>query len=160
MTDPVCPETGKPMVRGLRPMTITYKGLSAAFDMPGWYCEESGESVHSGKDMKVSDRELNRLKARVEGLLEPDAIRRIRKKLKLNQKEAGRLIGGGPNAFQKYESGKVVPSQAVTSALVLLDRDPAGLTVLRKRLEGEAAQRPLGKPRRKSRPASERVIRV
>lgn len=45
------------------------------------------------------------------------------------QKDAGRLIGGGPNAFQKYESGDVVVSHAVMSALLLLDRDPSGLAV-------------------------------
>ena len=43
---PVCPETGKPMVRDTRPMTINYKGQSATIQMPGWYCDESGESIH------------------------------------------------------------------------------------------------------------------
>jgi HTH-type transcriptional regulator/antitoxin MqsA len=139
MTEPVCPQTGKPMVRGLRSMTITYKGLSSTFDMPGWYCDESGESIHSGKDMKVSDRALNRLKARVEGVLDPDAIRQIRKKLKITQKEAGLLIGGGPNAFQKYESGEVLASHAITSALLLLDQNPSGLTLLKERVEHSQA---------------------
>jgi HTH-type transcriptional regulator/antitoxin MqsA len=84
--------------------------------------------------MKVSDRALNRLKAQVEGLLDPEAVRRIRKRLHLTQKDAGRLIGGGPNAFQKYESGDVVVSHAVMSALLLLDRDPSGLSVLKQRV--------------------------
>jgi HTH-type transcriptional regulator/antitoxin MqsA len=123
------------MVRGVRPMTITYKGREACFDMPGWYCDASGESLHSGEDLKVSDRALNRLKAEVEGLLAPEAVRRIRKRLQLSQKDAGRLIGGGPNAFQKYESGDVVVSHAVMSALLLLDRDPSGLSVLQQRAE-------------------------
>jgi HTH-type transcriptional regulator / antitoxin MqsA len=139
MTEPVCPETGKSMVRGLRPMTITYKGLSATFDMPGWYCDESSESIHTGEDMKASDRELNRLKAKVEGVLDPDAIRQIRKKLKITQKEAGLLIGGGPNAFQKYESGEVLASHAITSALLLLDQNPRGLALLRDRMQHSKA---------------------
>lgn len=137
MTNPTCPETGQPMVRGVRPMTITYKAHQASFDMPGWYCEASGESLHTGEDMKVSDRALNRLKAQVEGLLEPEAVRRIRKRLHLSQKDAGRLIGGGPNAFQKYESGDVVVSHAVMSALLLLDRDPSGLSFLKQRAHPE-----------------------
>lgn len=135
MTEPVCPATGKAMVRGLRPMTITYKGLTSIFDMPGWYCTESGESIHTGEDMKVSDRALIRLKAKAEGVLEPSSIRQIRRKLKLTQKEAGRLIGGGPNAFQKYESGEVLASHAITSALLLLDQNPGGLTILKNRME-------------------------
>ena len=133
MTSPTCPETGQPMVRDVRSMTITYKGHATTFKMPGWYCEGSDEGLHTGEDMKVSDRALNRLKAQFEGLLEPEVVRRIRKRLHLTQKDAGRLIGGGPNAFQKYESGDVVVSHAVTSALLLLDRDPSGLAVLRQR---------------------------
>ena len=131
MSDPVCPETGAPMHRGVRPLTLAYKGESLTFDMPGWYCDQSEESIHTGEDMKISDRMLNLLKARSENLLEPEEIRRIRKKLRLSQEEAGRLIGGGPRAFQKYESGDLLPSRAVSSALMLLDHDPAALEVLK-----------------------------
>ena len=130
MTSPVCPETGAPMYRAVRPMTLAYKGESLTIDMPGWYCDASDESIHSGEDMKVSDRALNLLKARVEALLEPADIKRIRKKLRLTQAVAGELIGGGPRAFQKYETGELLPSRAVSSALLLLDRDPPALSVL------------------------------
>ena len=116
--NPVCQKTGAPMHRSVRPMTLTYKGESITFDMPGWYCDDCEESIHTGKDMKVSDRKLNRLKALNEGLLGPEEIRRIRKKLHLSQETAGLLIGGGPRAFQKYESGDLLPSRAVSSALV------------------------------------------
>ncbi|MBA4418032.1 MAG: type II toxin-antitoxin system MqsA family antitoxin [Syntrophus sp. (in: bacteria)] len=133
MNNPVCLKTGAPMHRDTRPMTITYKGESITFDMPGWYCDSSDESIHTGQDMKVSDRLLNLLKARVEGLLEPEEIRRIRRKLAINQTEAGHMIGGGPRAFQKYESGDLLPSRAISSALALLDHDPKGLAVLKKR---------------------------
>ena len=133
MTNPVCPETGAPMRRDVRPMTLTYKGESITFDMPGWYCDQSEESIHTGEDMKISDRMLNRLKARSEGLLEPEEIRRIRKKLRITQEAAGLVIGGGPRAFQKYESGDLLPSRAISSALALLDHDPKALTVLRGR---------------------------
>ena len=101
--------------------------------MPGWYCDQSEESIHTGEDMKVSDRMLNRLKARSEGLLEPEEIRHIRKKLRLTQEIAGLVIGGGPRAFQKYESGDLLPSRAISSALVLLDHNPEALTVLKDR---------------------------
>ncbi len=131
MSNPVCPETGAPMYRDVRPMTLTYKSEKITFDMPGWYCDQSDESIHTGKDMKVSDRMLNRLKARSEGLLEAEEIRRIRKKLHLTQEVAGRIIGGGPRAFQKYESGDLLPSRAISSALILLDHDPEALAVLK-----------------------------
>ncbi len=121
------------MHRDVRPITLTYKGESVSFDMPGWYCDDCEESIHTGKDMKVSDRMLNRLKARYEGLLTPEESRRIRKKLRLSQESAGLLIGGGPRAFQKYENGDLLPSRAISSALVLLDHDPEALEVLKER---------------------------
>jgi HTH-type transcriptional regulator/antitoxin MqsA len=114
-------------------MTLTYKDESITFDMPGWYCDESEESIHTGKDMKVSDRMLNLLKARSDGLLVPEEIRRIRKKLRLSQEAAGLLIGGGRRAFQKYESGDMLPSRAANSALVLLDHDPKAVSLLKMR---------------------------
>jgi HTH-type transcriptional regulator/antitoxin MqsA len=123
------------MHRDVRPMTLTYRNESITFDMPGWYCDASDESIHTGADMKLSDRMLNRLKARIEGLLEPKEIRRIRQKLGLTQEQAGHLIGGGPRAFQKYEAGDLLPSRAVSSALVLLDHDPDALAVLKGRQE-------------------------
>lgn len=129
----VDPETGAQLRRDVRPFTLTYKGESITFDMPGWYGDRPDDGVFDPEDMKVSDRALNRLKARTEGLLEPEEIRRIRKKLGLTQENAGQLIGGGPRAFQKYETGDALPSRAISSALVLLDNDPKALTVLEAR---------------------------
>jgi HTH-type transcriptional regulator/antitoxin MqsA len=133
MTNPVDPETGALLHRDVRPLTLTYKGESITIDMPGWYGEHPEEGVHTGDDMKVSDRALNRLKARTEGLLEPEEIRRIRKKLDLTQQTAGELIGGGSRAFQRYEAGDLLPSRAISSALMLLDAHPMGLAVLTSR---------------------------
>ena len=67
MSDPICLETGTLMKRGVAPMTISYKDQSATFEMPSWYCDEWGESIHTGEDMKVSDRMLDQLKARLFG---------------------------------------------------------------------------------------------
>jgi HTH-type transcriptional regulator/antitoxin MqsA len=143
MTNPICPKTGAPMQRDTRPMTLTYKDENMTFDMPGWYCDQSDESIHTGADMKISDRMLNHLKARSEGLLEPEEIRRIRKKLRMTQEAAGILIGGGPRAFQKYESGDALPSRAISSALILLDHDPQALTLLRKKQKESASDKEL-----------------
>ena len=139
MANPVCPETGAPMVRGSRPMTLTYKGQSVTFDMPGWYVDGSDEGIHNGEDMKVSDRELNRLKARVDGLLLPEAIKRVRRKLQLTQREAGTLIGGGPNAFQKYEKGDLLASRAASNLLLVLDKHPGALEVIKHNKEDSQA---------------------
>jgi len=127
----LCPNDGTPMRRDLRPVTLTYKGENLTFDLAGWYCDKCGESVHVERDLKDSDRMLNRLKARTDGLLSPEEIRRIRRRLGLSQAEAGELVGGGPRAFQKYEAGDLLPSRAISSALTLLNRDPGGLEILK-----------------------------
>ncbi len=126
----ICPDCGAAMARGVKPMTITYKGHSATFEMPGWYCV-CGEGIVTAKDMDVSDRHLNRLKAQAENLVLPGDVRRIRKKLGLNQQSAGQLLGGGPSAFNKYEKGQVLPSKAISNLLRVLEALPSGLEILK-----------------------------
>ena len=53
--------------------------------------------------------------------------------MKLTQREAGTFIGGGTNAFQKYEIGDVLVNKAVASAMLLLDDHHEGLSVLKSR---------------------------
>lgn len=134
------------MQRGVQPMTLTYSGASLTIDMPGWYCATSGESIHNGDDMKVSDRALNRLKAREEGLPLPEHIRQVRTRLGLTQEAAGELIGGGPRAFQKYEAGDLLPSRAIASALALLDHDPSGVAILKARQMAARPRPAAGEP--------------
>jgi HTH-type transcriptional regulator/antitoxin MqsA len=129
---PLSPETGRPMIRDTRPMTLTYKGHSATVAMPGWYCTDTDESIHSGEDMKVSDAALRSLKTAADNLLDPQEIKRIRTKIGLTQREAGTIIGGGPNAFQKYEQGSVMPSKGISNFLRVLERHPEEIEELRK----------------------------
>lgn len=57
------PVTGATLRRGVRKQTLEYKGLSEDVDMPGWYADDDdSDSVHTGKDMRVSDAALKRMK--------------------------------------------------------------------------------------------------
>lgn len=56
---------------------------------------------------------------------DPDQIRTIREGLGLSQRQAGNLLGGGPDAFPKYESGAVVPRAALVKLLLVLRDNPA-----------------------------------
>jgi HTH-type transcriptional regulator/antitoxin MqsA len=129
---PLSPETGKPMIRAERPREITYKGQSLIIQMPGWYCEESDESIHTGEDMEVSDAALKTLKMEVENLLAPNDVKRIRLKMGLTQRQAGAIIGGGPNAFQKYEGGETMVSKGISNFLRVLERHPEEIEELKK----------------------------
>jgi HTH-type transcriptional regulator / antitoxin MqsA len=129
---PVCLETGKPMVRSTRPLELSYKGQSVTVEMPGWYCDESNESIHTAEDLKVSDAALRELKKEVEHLLRPQEVKRIRIKIGLTQREAGSILGGGPNAFQKYEQDTVMVSKPMSNLLRLLEKHPEDIDELKK----------------------------
>jgi len=60
----------------------------------------------------------------------------IRERLQLSQRRAGELLGGGPRAFQKYESGSQQVSVPMTNLLRLLAKDPKRLA----ELSGSAAK--------------------
>ena len=70
------------------------------------------------------------LKAEVDGILTPEGVSRIRRKLGLSQRRAGALLGGGPRSFQKYESGTDWVTRSMSNLLLLLDRDPTRLSEL------------------------------
>ena len=130
-----CPACGGGMVRETRRRTIRYKKHSVETDQPAWWCRACGEGVLDSKDSAIADRAFATLKARAEGVLDPETIARIRTRLKLTQRRAGKLLGGGARAFQRYESGAVVVSQPMSNLLTLLDAQPA----LLRRLTGTSA---------------------
>ena len=124
-------ETDAELKRDIRPFTITYQGHSKTFDMPGWYpSNDECEATFTQDDLKVYDKAIKELKAEAEHLLLPTEIRSIRKRLKLTQIQAGLILGGGKRAFQKYESGDVLPSRAISNLLRLLSSNPALLKTL------------------------------
>ena len=62
--------------------------------------------------------------------ISPDEIRAIRKRLGLTQVEAGRLVGGGPRAFTKYEAGTLKPAASVLNLLRVLEANPDAIATL------------------------------
>jgi len=57
--------------------------------------------------------------------LVPDENRAIRERLGLSQAAAGRLLGGGPSAFTKYEAGTLRPAASLVNLLRVLEANPA-----------------------------------
>jgi len=109
---------------------MEYRGHVLTYDQPGLWCQACGEGFFDDADMDVRDRALATLKAEAENVLPPAEVARIRAKLKLSQREAGKVLGGGINAFHKYEKGDAVISDAMANLLRLLDRHPAMLKTL------------------------------
>ena len=127
----VSPETGEILYRDVRPFVVTYKGRTKTVDLPGYYPADGDDGVHVGDDMEASDAALRALKEEVEGIPSPATIRRVRKKLKLSQREAGGILKVGESALDKYERGLVEPSGPTSQLLRLLDRHPELIEELR-----------------------------
>lgn len=56
--------------------------------------------------------------------VDPQFIVSVRKKLNLDQRQAGEIFGGGVNAFSRYELGKTRPPLATVKLLKLLNNHP------------------------------------
>ncbi len=123
----VHPETGKLLRRDVRPQTISVGSMSSVVDVPGWYPDDDGDSIHTGADLRASDEAFQALRTAYAA-----HVKAVRKKLKLTQEEAGRIIGGGRRAFQKYESGATPPSDAAVGLLEILARHPEEVETLRR----------------------------
>ena len=126
-----CPETGQTLDRDTRPFTVRYKGQEIVVDLPGYYPDGDGESVHVGADMAAADDALRVLREKVDGVPSPATIRRIRQKLRLSQRAAGAVFRVGARAFDKYERSLVEPSGPTIQLLRLLDAHPDLLAELR-----------------------------
>jgi HTH-type transcriptional regulator/antitoxin MqsA len=119
------PETGKVLTRGTREQSVRFGSLSQKLHVAGWYPDDDSDAIHSGTDLVEADEIYKKLRAAY-----AVRIKDLRKKLSLTQEQAGRLIGGGPRAFQKYERGVVSPSDAAIGLLEVLARHPDAIKTL------------------------------
>ena len=135
------PETGKVLSRAVRSQTVSAGSLSRTVEVPGWYPEDDSESIHSGVDLKLLNSAYEELRTAYAA-----RIKSVRKKLRLTQEEAGRIIGGGRRAFQKYESGSTPPSDAAVGLLEILDRHPEEVETLKSLRANSSAAGPSSDP--------------
>ncbi len=137
-----CPECEGTMTFRVKTEDIEYKGRHTTIDTEAWWCTSCDEGILSGPALQANEHAYLQLKAEVEGLLSAEAVQTVRKKLRLSQRKAGEMLGGGPRAFQKYESGSVVVSAPMSKLLTLLGNDPSRLKELELPPAVEAATPP------------------
>ena len=112
------------MTHEIRDVVYEYRGQKTSIPkISGWFCNhchevefDKGEGNRYAHEISNFSQEVDRKEA-----LE---LARIRKKLKLTQKEAARLTGGGPNAFSRYERGQAKPMLAITNLFKILGKHP------------------------------------
>jgi HTH-type transcriptional regulator/antitoxin MqsA len=129
-----CPICGSnDLAESVRDVDHHYRGMSTVIpNVKGKYCASCEDGILDPSESKrVSDamlafnREVNAM------LGDPDFIAGVRKKLNLNQGEAGEIFGGGVNAFSRYETGTTKPPLALVKLFKVLDRHPELLNEIR-----------------------------
>jgi HTH-type transcriptional regulator/antitoxin MqsA len=125
-----CPECGGVMVHETRADSVAYRDATRPVRVLGWWCRACGEAILEGGALQARERAFATLKAEVEQVMGPAEVATVRGRLGLSQRKAGELLGGGPRAFQKYESGEQAVSVPMSRLLTLLANDPARLREL------------------------------
>lgn len=124
MKCPVC--GGADLIHDTRDVPYVYKGETTLISgVTGDFCPACAESILDPAETNRVMKEMRQFAKQVNAsIVDPLFITRVRKKLDLDQKEAGELFGGGVNAFSRYETGKTRPPLALVKLLRVLDRHP------------------------------------
>jgi HTH-type transcriptional regulator / antitoxin MqsA len=129
-----CSMCGKAeLIHETRDLSYKYKGEETTLsDVEGDYCSACGEAIlHPAESTRVSALMLAFNKQVNASAVDPEFIIGVRKKLRLDQREAAEIFGGGVNAFSRYESGKTKPPVALVKLLKVLERHPDLLAEVR-----------------------------
>lgn len=122
-----CPCCGAAkLILDTRDVPYVYKGESTLIaDVTGEYCPKCGEVILDALEGDRYSEAVGRFHRQVNAsVIDPAYIVKVRKKLQLDQREAGEIFGGGVNAFSRYENGKTKPPLAVIKLLKMLDKHP------------------------------------
>lgn len=122
-----CPVCGAAkLIRDTRDVPYTYKGETTTIPaVTGDFCPACAESILDSTESERVMREMQAFAKQVNAaIVDPAFIAKVRRKLDLDQREAGEIFGGGVNAFSRYENGKTKPPLALVKLLKVLDRHP------------------------------------
>lgn len=124
-------DDGTKLVHEARDLTTTIDGLSfTVAAVSGWHCPVCGEVEFDAGEGARYSAALAEARERVTAR-KAQALREIRRRLKLTQAEAGQMFGGGASAFSEYERGHTQPHKSTWALFRLLDKHPELLSELR-----------------------------
>jgi HTH-type transcriptional regulator/antitoxin MqsA len=104
--------------------SVEFEGESLRVEcLSGWFCTACDEAVFDDESALRYGEAGDVLIAQANARRQAE-IRRIRKRLRLTQVEAGELVGIGKIAFSRYERGESQPPGPLVKLLRLIDRHP------------------------------------
>jgi len=118
-------DDGTKLKLNTKDVTVEVRGESCVVPgIKGWHCPVCGDIEFIDKEN--SDRVWNAIEELGAKAKARDAalLAHVRKRLKLTQKQAAELTGGGHNAFSRYERGEAIPMRAVVNLFKILDKHP------------------------------------
>jgi HTH-type transcriptional regulator/antitoxin MqsA len=120
-----CPECSKAMKRAeSRTERVEHDGeVMMVEGLAGWFCPACGEAILDDESARRYGEAGDTLLTHAQERRQVE-IRRIRKKLKLTQIEASRLVGIGKIAFSRYERGETQAPMPLVKLLRLVDQHP------------------------------------
>jgi HTH-type transcriptional regulator/antitoxin MqsA len=106
--------------------SVKYHVGSMPFDVQQLFhwCEICGTEMALPEDARENARAYRSAELKAMGKLNGDDIRALRKSLTLTQEDAGKLLGGGPVAFCKYERNDLTPVDSMDNLLWLIKKFP------------------------------------
>jgi HTH-type transcriptional regulator / antitoxin MqsA len=122
-----CPVCGAAeLLRDTRDLPYTYKFETTIIPaVTGDFCPACTEVVLDMPEAERYGAMISSFHKQVNAaFVQPDFITNVRKKLKLDQRQAAEIFGGGVNAFSRYENGKTKPPLALVKLLKVLDKHP------------------------------------
>jgi hypothetical protein len=108
-------ESGRPLRRGVKMLTISVDGRPFTYGQPGWWAsiddpkDNEGQLTDEDNVIRAAARREARAKAK-DAILTPLVIRAIREACGLSQQAAARVFGGGPKAFENMRPAKSPPA--------------------------------------------------
>lgn len=125
MTNKICPacEEGRLQAEISTVQQLVGKVSVEVLHRSHW-CDACGLDIATTEDLKLNARAMRAAERASLGKLTGSEIASIRKQLRITQEAAGRLFGGGPVAFCKYENDELAPSDAMDNLLWAVSEVP------------------------------------
>lgn len=152
MNFPICPacKSERISIRRLA-STVSHRGIDVEVpEIEDTTCHSCGFAFDTPlqHDANIANIKAAFLRQRaaakaIQGLLSGAEIKSIREKLRLTQREAAMLFGGGPVAFAKYEAEDVVHSLSMDRLLRLASMMGEAALVLLRTVSQPAGDKPV-----------------